>query len=449
MTVRATFPASSGRRRKVAVTAALTLSAASMAGVSGTSRADIPLDGLAPVTSPVTTATAPVTAATAAPVASATQPVTQAAAAATAPVTQAAAPVTQAAATTTKPVTQAAATTTQPVTQAAATTTQPVTQAAATATKPVTQAAASATKPAAAAKTVTQAAAAATQVTHAASTAVKPATEAVTSPARQVTRAAASAAGAAKGSVTTRAAAAPRGTKHVQRNASNANPTHAGAARIARRAHAGAVHGRKHVRAATGGRAVVSPRTLTVTRPAQVVRVITLSPVTLAAAAPSSAVAASPAPPVSAPQPNGGSSSTAFGLAALVGAGGVAILRARQIVGAMGIDDAGTLTALGHSVSTFWAGSCLSLGTSGAVPMSASLTAEALSPVSALGSRAEFGVKGVISGAADAVGGRVPVASFARAVADDDRTGLVAALFVASAIVGAALGAIAPRHREA
>jgi hypothetical protein len=196
---------------------------------------------------------------------------------------------------------------------------------------------------------------------------------------------------------------------------------------------------------ATGGRVVVSPRTPLVARP------VALSPVALAATAPSLAVA--PAPPLSAPQPGGGSSSTAFGLVALVGAGGIALLRARQIAGAFGLDDAGTLTALGHSVSTFWAGSCLTLGTGAPGPMSASLTAgaQALSPVSTLGSRAESGVKGVVAGAADAVGGRVvaPATSFARVAAGDDRTGLVAALFVASAMVGAALGAVAPRRRTA
>jgi hypothetical protein len=83
--------------------------------------------------------------------------------------------------------------------------------------------------------------------------------------------------------------------------------------------------------------------------------------------------------------------------------------------------------------------------------MNASLTAETLAPASILGNRVEFGAKGVVSGAADAVGGRVaaPVASFAREAAGDDRTGLVAALLVASAIVGAALGALPPRRQEA
>jgi len=74
---------SPGGRRKVAVTAALTLSAASIAGLSGTSRANGPLDSLAPVTAPLAPATAPVT--------QAAKPVTNAVATATQPVTQAAA----------------------------------------------------------------------------------------------------------------------------------------------------------------------------------------------------------------------------------------------------------------------------------------------------------------------------------------------------------------------
>ena len=74
--------------------------------------------------------------------------------------------------------------------------------------------------------------------------------------------------------------------------------------------------------------------------------------------APAPALAAST--PVTAQSSGGGSgsSSTGLGLAALIGAGGAALLRARALFGATGLDDTGTLTALAHSASTMWAGSC-------------------------------------------------------------------------------------------
>jgi hypothetical protein len=135
----------------------------------------------------------------------------------------------------------------------------------------------------------------------------------------------------------------------------------------------------------------------------------------------------------------------------LLGAGGLAALRARQLASAAGVGDAGTLTALGHSASTFWAGSCLPLGTGGSAPVAdASLvTSSSSSPLSVLGSRAQFGVKGVVSGPLEAGGGRVtaPVAALARSGGGSDRTGLVVALFAASAILGAVLGALDPRHK--
>jgi hypothetical protein len=173
--------------------------------------------------------------------------------------------------------------------------------------------------------------------------------------------------------------------------------------------------------------------------------------VALAAAAPSLPVSAAVAAPATTAPSSGGSSSTALGLVALIGASGAALLRARQLAAATGLDDAGTLTALGNSISTFWAGSCVSVGAGGAAPVGASLGAEALSPVSALGNRIGFGVKGAVADAADAVGGRLaaPLSPFVRGAAvSDDRTGLVATLFVASAIVGAALGALAPRRQQ-
>jgi hypothetical protein len=152
----------------------------------------------------------------------------------------------------------------------------------------------------------------------------------------------------------------------------------------------------------------------------------------------------------------GGSSNTAFAVVALIAAGGAALLRARALASAAGIDDAGTLVALGHATSTFWAGSCFTLGTGGttsAGTMSAALTTDPLSPLSAVGSRAQFGVRGAVSNAVGAAGGRAapPEASLARdaAAAANDRTGLVTALFLVSAIIGAVLGAIAPRDREA
>jgi hypothetical protein len=157
---------------------------------------------------------------------------------------------------------------------------------------------------------------------------------------------------------------------------------------------------------------------------------------------------------VSSQPSGGGSSSSVLGLAALIGAGGVALLRARQLSVASGIGDVGTLTALGHSASTFWAGSCLTLGSGSATSatVNASLTAGAASQASALGSRDQFGVGGVVSGAADAVGGRLtqPVASIVPGNdGSDDRTGLVALLFTCSAIIGAVAGAIAPRRQRA
>jgi hypothetical protein len=178
--------------------------------------------------------------------------------------------------------------------------------------------------------------------------------------------------------------------------------------------------------------------------------VITLSPPGLAAATP--VVAGASAPPVSAQPSGSGSSNTALGLAALIGVGGAALLRARQLAGAAGVADIGTLTALGHSASTFWAGSCLTLSGGGATSasMNASLTASATSSASALGNRAQFGVGGVVSGAADAAGGRFtqPVASVVSGGANnDDRTPLVALLFACSAIIGAVVGAIGPRRQ--
>jgi hypothetical protein len=168
-------------------------------------------------------------------------------------------------------------------------------------------------------------------------------------------------------------------------------------------------------------------------------------------AAPAAGLSSAPAPVVAAPAPSGGgSSNTGFGLVALLGAGGIAVLRARQLSSAAGVDDVGTLTALGHSAATFWAGSCSSLGTGSSTSLGAANASFAAGmPESALGSRAQFDVKGVVAGPFDAAGSRISpdVASLAPGPGGSDRTGLVAALFAASAIIGGALGALGGRHR--
>jgi hypothetical protein len=417
---------SPARRRKAAVTAALTLSAASIVGASGTSMADVPgpLDPLAAATAPVTAVTQPV----AAPVAAATAPVAapvQAVATATKPVTQAVAtttkPVTQAVATTTKPVTQAVATTTKPVTQAVATTTKPLTQAVATTTTSATKTTATTTKP------LTQAVATTTtSATKTTATTTKPVTQAVATTTKPAIH-----------------AAAPRSTRVAQ----TSRATHSATAVPARTRRA------RHVRAAAGGRAVGVPSPM---RPhARPISATTIALSPLAGAFAASFVMSSPSPHVTGTPSGGGSSSnTALGLIALIGAAGVAVLRARQLSAAAGVADIGTLTALGHSASIFWAGSCVPLGTTGsagtAATMNASLAADQLSPSRALGSRAQFGVRGALSRVGGAAGGRAPLPlATIRDPAGDDRTGLAALLFALSAIIGAALGAMGPRRQGA
>jgi hypothetical protein len=177
---------------------------------------------------------------------------------------------------------------------------------------------------------------------------------------------------------------------------------------------------------------------------------ITLSPralaPTAATGAAGSGIIVSGRAPATAVPSGGGSSNTAFGLVALIGAGGIALFRARLLASAAGIDDAGTLTALGHSAATFWAGSCYSVGSG--CSTTASLAAERISGA-VRGDRARFGVRGVASRAADAAGGRIapPAAPLAGTAAGDDRTRLVAMLLAASAIIGAALGALGPRRQ--
>ena len=453
------------RRRRAAVTAALALSATAVVSVSGTSHADGPLGSLPTVTQPVATAAQPVTQAvgsTTTPVtqavATTTKPVTQAVATTTKPVTQAVAtttkPVTQAVATTTKPVTQAVATTTKPVTQAVATATKPVTQAVATTTKPITQAVTTAAKPvtqavATATKPVTQAVATATKpVTQAVATATKPVTQAVATTTKPITQAVAT---TTKPDHTGRRDRAPSPSRKPSRrppSASRDDERHHQARhdRYGRRRAASEARGngdcalldqrtrggesQQHVppaalpvrrppRTPSHGRGtstsersgqeeaaaptVVPQRARTIANPPT--RTITLSPVTLAAATATATTspAVAPSAPTAAVPTGGGSSNTAFGLLALIGAGGLVLLRARALASAAGIDDAGTLMALGHAGSTFWAGSCFSLGTGGttaAGTTSAALTTDPLSPLSAVGSRARFGVRGVVSGTA-------------------------------------------------
>ena len=108
-------------------------------------------------------------------------------------------------------------------------------------------------------------------------------------------------------------------------------------------------------------------------------------------------------------------------------AAGAAVLRARQLATAAGIADIGTLTALGHSASIFWAGSCVSLGTGNtatAATVNASLAADRLSPANALGSRAQFGVRSALADVGDTAGGHAPLpVATIRDPAGDDRTG--------------------------
>jgi hypothetical protein len=123
------------------------------------------------------------------------------------------------------------------------------------------------------------------------------------------------------------------------------------------------------------------------------------------------------------------------------------------LAAAAGIADIGTLTALGHSASIFWAGSCVSLGTGNtatAATVNASPAADRLSPANALGSRAQFGVRSALAGAGGTASGRAPLpVATIRDPAGDDRTGLAALLFALSAIIGAALGAVGPRRQGA
>jgi hypothetical protein len=156
--------------------------------------------------------------------------------------------------------------------------------------------------------------------------------------------------------------------------------------------------------------------------------------------------------------PGGGdrSGSSGLGVLALVGAGGAVLLRMRQATTAAGIADAGTLTALGHSAATFWAGSCTAVGASSslAVPASASVgtaaTPLAFTPASAPGGHTRFGVAVVPAVVEDGSGGRVvPAALGLGSVGEVDRTGIVTLLLAASMALGAAAARVLPHRRLA
>jgi hypothetical protein len=187
-------------------------------------------------------------------------------------------------------------------------------------------------------------------------------------------------------------------------------------------------------------------------KPLSVLRGTTLSPVSPVAGAGWTPAPEAPGAQLAGTAPSGGDpSNDALGLMALLAAGGVAVLRARQLASAAGLDDIGTLTALGHSAFTFWAGSCVSLGTrTTAGAASAALAPSEMSaPGAVLGSRAQFAVEGELSAPFAAAGGRSrSAASLLEHAAARDRTGLVAALLAASAVIGGAFGVLAAR-REA
>jgi hypothetical protein len=167
------------------------------------------------------------------------------------------------------------------------------------------------------------------------------------------------------------------------------------------------------------------------------------------------AVGARPPAIVVAAPSGGGSHNAPFALAALIGVGGAALLRARQLAAATGLTDPGTLTALGQSTFTFWAGSCASLGSGSATtlaPMTMSAPAGAMLPASTAGGRAQFGVAGALSGVVDGIGERAASTGLSKLPVsrggDSNNAGFVTLLLAASAAAGAAVGRILTgRHR--
>ena len=141
----------------------------------------------------------------------------------------------------------------------------------------------------------------------------------------------------------------------------------------------------------------------------------------------------------------GGSSNTGLGLVvALIGAGGIALLRARTLTHRRPASMSGRSPALGQSAATtFWAGSCYSFGSSGS--MTTSLAQERISAVRIHGDRARFDVGGVASARASDTAPALPTTSVSHgAASSDDRTMLVAVLLAASAMIGGLFAAVSP-----
>jgi hypothetical protein len=171
------------------------------------------------------------------------------------------------------------------------------------------------------------------------------------------------------------------------------------------------------------------------------------------------ALATPAAPAAAAAAPGGGdrSGNSGLGIVALVGAGGAALLRMRQATTAAGIADAGTLTALGHSAATFWAGSCTAVGGSSAlaVPGGASAGTAAATPLAFTPASTPGGHTRLRDAITPAVvengsGGRVvPAALGLGSVGDVDRTGIVTLLLAASMALGAAAARVLPPRRLA
>jgi hypothetical protein len=481
-------------RRTAAVTTALVLSAIATVVVSGTSRADTPGIPLSQVTDPAAQAVAPLGGATsavarAAPAATPADEPAAAAAQAVAttakPVTSAAKPIADAVAATAEPLAQPAANAAQPVGEAVAGGTAASTKVAGTAGRTATQAPAAVTSPAAeavatAVDSVQHAAVPTTQpvarigalaraATQPAPGAVPPAATAVGNTKRTaltmalepVKRAVAPAAGQATETVSRRAGARARTASHARVQTHQRRP--AVGRTVQAHVHAASSLHVAVVRRIAGGRAaVITPSSAHVVPVAPIARSLRVRALPGATAEPaettgalSAAVVAPPSPSAGAVPPNGGSDDAALALATLIGAGGVALLRARQFAAGTGLHDPGTLTALGHAASTFWAGSCISVGSSGPAPAGVPLTASAsptgvIPAATTLGGRAQFGVAGALSNVVDGIGGRVaPATSLLTRAGGSDRTALVTLLLAASAAAGAALGGILPRRHGA
>ena len=381
---------------------------------------------------------------------------TQTAATVAGPATQ---PVSKAVAVATATSTKVAGTASSTATKAAATVAGPATQPVANAVNSVRHAAAPATQPVA---RVGALAGATTQpATQAVAAAAKPIEEttrtAVSVVSKPVARAVARVPGQATDTAAPRSSARSKTAPRVRARARHLRSAVGGASRAHVRA-ARPVHTPVVRRIAGGRAAVITARSTRVAPIARSLRLQALSSATVEPAETTGALAPPRrlrVPPLVVADPaSGNSESAALALATLIGAGGIALLRARHFAAAAGLQDAGTLTALGHSASTFWAGSCVSLSSSGSTMASAPLTASsrpgAIPPGSTLGGRAQYGVAGALSGVVDGVGGRVaPATSSVIRPGGSDSTALVTLLFAACAVAGAALGRIVPRPHGA